>query len=92
MTKKPGNGFGNDVSRAPVSQRGQVVKPTDIDDAIGAKVTIEIDGKSVKVPVGTTIRDAARQIGIELPTLCHHEDLCVAGVCRVPTALYRVDD
>ena len=26
---------------------------------------------------------AAQQIGVAIPTLCHHPDLCVAGVCRV---------
>ena len=35
------------------------------------------------MPLGTTILDAAKQLGIRIPTLCHHPDLCVAGVCRV---------
>ena len=35
------------------------------------------------VPLGTTILEAARQLGIRIPTLCYHEDLCLAGVCRV---------
>ena len=33
--------------------------------------------------MGTTILEAAKQMGIHIPTLCHHDDLCVAGVCRV---------
>ncbi len=33
--------------------------------------------------LGTTILEACRQNQIHIPTLCHHEDLCVAGVCRV---------
>jgi NADH-quinone oxidoreductase subunit G/[NiFe] hydrogenase diaphorase moiety small subunit/NADP-reducing hydrogenase subunit HndD len=30
-----------------------------------------------------TILDAAKKINVNIPTLCHHEDLCVAGNCRV---------
>jgi NADH-quinone oxidoreductase subunit G/[NiFe] hydrogenase diaphorase moiety small subunit len=52
-------------------------------NAIGAQITVNIDGEDVKVPMGTTILEAAQQLGIHIPTLCHHEDLCVAGVCRV---------
>ncbi|MBX7256828.1 MAG: [FeFe] hydrogenase, group A [Candidatus Hydrogenedentes bacterium] len=76
--------FGKDVSRAPVSQRGQTIDLKGADSqAIGAKVTVDIDGRTVKVPVGTTILEACKQLGIKIPTLCHHEDLCVAGVCRI---------
>jgi NADH-quinone oxidoreductase subunit G/[NiFe] hydrogenase diaphorase moiety small subunit len=72
-------------SRAPVSQKGQQSSPTSGAAAgfIGGLVTAKIDGKEHKVPLGTTILDAARQLGIRIPTLCHHPDLCVAGVCRV---------
>ena len=47
------------------------------------EVTLHIDGKEVTVPSGTTILEAAKKIGIRIPTLCYHEDLCVAGVCRI---------
>jgi len=50
---------------------------------IGGLVSVTIDGKQVKVPLGMTILEAAREIGVRIPTLCHHEDLCIAGVCRV---------
>ena len=72
-------------SRAPVSQKGQQVTPTggEATGYIGGLVSVNIDGKDHKVPLGTTILDAARQLGIRIPTLCHHPDLCVAGVCRV---------
>jgi iron-only hydrogenase group A len=33
--------------------------------------------------MGATVLEAARRIGVRIPTLCHHPDLCVAGVCRV---------
>lgn len=72
-------------SRAPVSQKPQKAAPSGGDAVgyIGGLVSVTIDGKDHKVPLGTTVLDAARQLGIRIPTLCHHPDLCVAGVCRV---------
>ncbi len=46
-------------------------------------VTATIDGIAIEVPSGTTILEAARTIGVHIPTLCHHEDLRPAGVCRI---------
>ena len=46
-------------------------------------VNLKIDGISVSVEQGTTVLGAAKQINIHIPTLCYHEDLCVAGNCRV---------
>lgn len=46
-------------------------------------VTLNINDKKVTVNKGATILDAAKQIGIRIPTLCHHSDLCIAGNCRV---------
>jgi NADP-reducing hydrogenase subunit HndD len=34
-------------------------------------VNLKIDGKSVAVPQGSTLLDAARALDIEVPTLCH---------------------
>jgi NADP-reducing hydrogenase subunit HndD len=34
-------------------------------------IKLNIDNKSVEVPQGTTIHKAARQLGIEIPTLCY---------------------
>ena len=47
------------------------------------KVNLTIDGIKVSVDEGTTILEAAKQLNIHIPTLCYHEDLCVAGNCRV---------
>lgn len=47
------------------------------------KINLTIDGIKVSVDAGTTILDAARKLNIHIPTLCYHEDLCVAGNCRV---------
>jgi len=68
-----------DCSRAPASLRVQKIKSPSVKVA----VTVHIDDRDVEVPVGTTILEAARQVGIHIPTLCFHEDLCVAGVCRI---------
>jgi len=69
--------------RVPASQQGMSVQAPTNPSAIGATVGVNIDGIDVKVPLGTTILDAAKQAGIRIPTLCHHPDLCVAGVCRI---------
>lgn len=47
------------------------------------EITIYIDGQAVKVNKGQTILEAARKVNTYIPTLCHHDDLCVAGNCRV---------
>jgi NADP-reducing hydrogenase subunit HndD len=47
------------------------------------KIKLVIDGIEVSVPEGTTILEASRKANIHIPTLCYHEDLCVAGNCRV---------
>jgi iron-only hydrogenase group A len=70
-------------SRIPTSQVGSTVPVAENLEAIGALVTVTIDGMETKVPFGTTILDAAKSVGVEIPTLCHHPDLKVAGVCRM---------
>ena len=70
-------------SRAPISQQSfKIDKPFDM-DSIGATITIEINDKKIAVPLGITILEACRANQIHIPTLCHHKDLCIAGVCRV---------
>ena len=46
-------------------------------------IEVKIDGKPVSVPEGSTILDAAKQIGIDTPTLCYLESLTPVNVCRV---------
>lgn len=48
-----------------------------------AKVTLTIDGKTVTAAAGSTILEAAQQVGIEIPTLCYHPDQAVKAVCRI---------
>lgn len=46
-------------------------------------VTLKINEQEVKVAEGTTVLEAAKKLGVIIPTLCNHPDLCVAGNCRV---------
>ncbi|MDQ3827276.1 MAG: 2Fe-2S iron-sulfur cluster-binding protein, partial [Actinomycetota bacterium] len=46
-------------------------------------VRVEIDGHTATVPEGTTIYDAARQVGVDIPVLCHNERYDPVGVCRM---------
>ena len=46
-------------------------------------VNLTIDGKLVEVKEGTTVLNAARQAGIEIPTLCDHPELTPYGGCRL---------
>ena len=46
-------------------------------------VTLTIDGQSVTVREGTTILEACRSIGIEIPTLCFLETLHPVNACRI---------
>jgi NADH-quinone oxidoreductase subunit G len=45
--------------------------------------TLTIDGKEVRVKAGTTILEAAKQVGIEIPHYCYHPGLSIAGNCRI---------
>lgn len=46
-------------------------------------VTCVIDDREVEVRQGATILEAAQSIGIDIPTLCHHEKLSPYGACRL---------
>src|SRR3954464_5578165 len=46
-------------------------------------VTCTIDGVEVTVPAGATIYTAAKEVGIDIPVLCHDERYDPVGVCRM---------
>lgn len=46
-------------------------------------IKLTIDGQTVEVPEGTTVLKAARQAGIDIPTLCDHPQLTPYGGCRL---------
>ena len=48
-----------------------------------SKINLTIDDQKIEVEQGTTILEAAREVGIEIPYLCYHPDLTRHGACRV---------
>ena len=46
-------------------------------------VTLTIDDQPVEVPHGTTIWEAAKQSGIDIPVVCHSPKMDPVGVCRM---------
>ena len=46
-------------------------------------ITLTIDRQQVTVEEGTTVLEAARQLGIDIPTLCYLKDLNAPAACRV---------
>jgi formate dehydrogenase major subunit len=46
-------------------------------------VHVTIDGQALEVPNGTTVLNAAKMTGIDIPTLCHFEHLQPYGGCRL---------
>ena len=48
-----------------------------------AKVTIKINGKTIRAEKGMTVLEVAQQENIHIPTLCYHPSLPPDGACRV---------
>jgi len=46
-------------------------------------VNLKINGQAVTVPEGYTILEAAREVGIDIPTLCYLKDYSETGSCRM---------
>lgn len=46
-------------------------------------VTLTIDGQTVTVPKGTTVYNALRKLGIEVPIFCYQDRMPPFGACRV---------
>lgn len=66
----------------------------DIDYGTPAKtsnktVTLNIDGKNVTVPEGTSVMRAAREGGVDIPSLCATDNIKEYGSCRL--CLVEVD-
>ncbi len=50
-----------------------------------SEILLTIDGREVQATEGMTVLEAARSVGVSIPTLCHHEKLNPYGVCRICT-------
>ena len=46
-------------------------------------VNVKINGMPLSVPKGSTILEAAREAGIDIPTLCYLKDMNEIGACRM---------
>jgi formate dehydrogenase alpha subunit len=46
-------------------------------------ITLTINGKAISSQEGKTVLEAAREHGIEIPTLCYHKNLSPAASCRL---------
>ncbi len=46
-------------------------------------IELEIDGKTLEVPEGSTVMDAANRLGIYVPHFCYHKKLSIAANCRM---------
>jgi len=46
-------------------------------------IELEVDGKPVRIPEGSTILDALRGEGVDTPTLCYADNLTPVNACRV---------
>lgn len=44
---------------------------------------IEIDGKQLQVPDGSTVMEAATKVGAYVPHFCYHKKLSIAANCRM---------
>ena len=62
----------------PLGPGGQGPKDGQMKD-----IKISIDSREITVPEGITVLKAAQMHDINIPNLCYHDDLCIAGNCRV---------
>ncbi|HXX23314.1 MAG TPA: NADH-quinone oxidoreductase subunit NuoG [Terriglobia bacterium] len=61
------------LTPGPVAKKGSAPEP----------VKFTIDGKAVTAPVGTLLIEAAKQVGIEIPSYCYYPNLTLQGACRM---------
>ena len=47
------------------------------------EIKLTLDGKEVSVEEGKTLLDAARENGMDIPTICFHEATTANGLCRM---------
>jgi NADH-quinone oxidoreductase subunit G len=48
-----------------------------------ADLKLEVDGKPVEVPHGSTVMDATNKLGVYVPHFCYHPKLSIAANCRM---------
>lgn len=53
------------------------------------EIWITLDGQPHQVPAGITILEAARRVGVHIPTMCYHPNLTANAVCRICVVEWR---
>ena len=48
-----------------------------------ATVNIKINGRQIQARAGSTVLEAAKEAGVDIPVLCHHPALANIGACRI---------
>lgn len=66
------------------------MNPSDNNSSSKEKVNLFINDKPISVPPNTTLLEASRSLGIEIPTLCYLKDINPGGNCRI--CLVEVDN
>ena len=51
--------------------------------ATASLLNLEVDGKPVQVPHGSTVMDATNKLGVYVPHFCYHKKLSIAANCRM---------
>jgi predicted molibdopterin-dependent oxidoreductase YjgC len=46
-------------------------------------IQLQVNGQKISVAPGTTVLEAAEELGIEIPVICYHPDLSANGLCRI---------
>jgi ferredoxin len=75
----------------PPRQRRLPLSPPPLlrDRSLSPMPTVTINGRSVEVPVGTNVIEAAKKVGVQIPHYCYHPRLSIVGQCRM--CLVQVD-
>src|SRR4051794_15666041 len=79
----PSSGSGVFVRLATCSALFSRLNSTDQHLETVAMPTLTVNGKSIPFEPGATILEAARTVGIDIPTLCWYPKLPIVGNCRI---------
>src|SRR5207248_9394512 len=69
----------------PRNRAGRVcrVRAEPLSKGVGAMLRVTINGQQHEFPTGLNILVALRQLGVEVPTLCHDDRIKPCGACRL---------
>lgn len=84
-TEKKRSGTGKKQTRTAVSDSEVQARthPVAPPVEVAGRVALTINGETVEATQGMTVLEAARSVGVSIPTLCHHDELSNYGACRL---------